>query len=487
VFFGEQDVQRANDSPLPDVEQYFERASAAAAVFSQFTQEQTDRVVKAVFEAAFAQRVKLAKFAQQETGMGKWQDKVIKNVVASQFVYEDIKELKTVGIIRDDPVTGIVEIAQPMGPILAIIPVTNPTSTTIFKILIALKTRNPIILSPSRKAKRCSDETAQICYRAALEADAPEHCIQWLSDCSRELTQAIMSHESLALILATGGAGLVKSAYSSGTPTIGVGAGNVPVCIERSADIPFAVEQIMISKLFDYGTICASEQAVVVEKSIAEEVAAEFRKRKSHFLSDAEVVQLQRVAFDVTQGVMNPAVVGQPATKIAEMAGLDVPADVQLLLAPRKVVGNAWPLSSEILAPILAWYVAEDFESAVNLCIDLNFHGGIGHTVSIFSNDDARIKEFATLMNAGRIVVNTPSSQGAVGGIYNMLHPSLTLGCGTGGKNITTDNVTASHLLNIQRIARRRENQRLKQFNLDLYYDESLDAAAIAMAFNKNF
>ena len=480
-------MHRANVGSVPNVDQYFERASAAAAVFSQFTQEQTDRVVKAVFEAAFANRVKLAKLAQEETGMGKWQDKVIKNVVASQFVYEDIKDLKTVGIISEDLVKGIVEIAQPVGPILAIIPVTNPTSTAIFKILIALKTRNPIILSPSRKAKRCSNEAAQICYRAALEADAPEDCIQWLSDCSREMTQAMMSHESLALILATGGAGLVKSAYSSGTPTIGVGAGNVPVCIEQSADIPFAVEQIMISKLFDYGTICASEQAVVVEKAVAEEVAAEFRKRKAHFLSDAEAVQLQRVAFDVTQGAMNPAVVGQPATKIAAMAGFDLPPDIQLLLAPQKMAGHVWPLSSEILAPILAWYVVDDFQSAVNLCIDLNFHGGIGHTVSIFSNDDARIKTFATLMNAGRIVVNTPSSQGAVGGIYNMLHPSLTLGCGTGGKNITTDNITASHLLNIQRIARRRENQRLKQFDLNLYYDESLDAAAITRAFNRNF
>jgi acetaldehyde dehydrogenase/alcohol dehydrogenase len=479
-------VHRENVGSVPNVDQYFERASAAAAVFSQFTQEQTDRVVKAVFEAAFANRVKLAKLAHEETGMGKWQDKVIKNVVASQFVYEDIKDLKTVGIISEDPIKGIVEIAQPVGPILAIIPVTNPTSTAIFKILIALKTRNPIILSPSRKAKQCSDEAAQICYRAALEADAPEHCIQWLSDCSRELTQAMMSHKSLAMILATGGAGLVKSAYSSGTPTIGVGAGNVPVCIEKSADIPFAVEQIMISKLFDYGTICASEQAVVVEKAIADEVAAEFRKRKAYFLSDAEVVQLQHVAFDVTQGVMNPAIVGQPAAKIAAMAGFDLPADVQLLLAPQKMVGHVWPLSSEVLAPILAWYVVDDFQSAVNLCIDLNFHGGIGHTVSIFSNDDARIKTFATLMNAGRIVVNTPSSQGAVGGIYNMLHPSLTLGCGTGGKNITTDNITASHLLNIQRIARRRDNQRLKQFDLNLYYDESLDATAITQAFNKN-
>lgn len=480
-------MHRTNGVSLPNVDLYFERASAAAAVFSQFTQEQTDRVVKAVYEAAFRNRVGLAKFACEETGLGRWQDKVIKNVVASQFVYDDIKDLKTVGVVSEDPVRGITEIAQPVGPILAIIPVTNPTSTAIFKILIALKTRNPIILSPSRKAKQCSDAAARICYEAALEADAPEHCIQWLGDCSRELTQAIMSHPALALILATGGSGLVKSAYSSGTPTIGVGAGNVPVYIERSADVPFAVEQIMVSKLFDYGTICASEQAVVVEREVAEAVKAEFVRRKAYFLSEAEVARLEQVAYDAHQGLMNPAIVGQPAAKIARLAGLDAPADVELLLAPLEGIGPQWPLSAEILAPILAWYEADDFPAAVNLCIDLNFHGGIGHTVSIFSNDDARIREFASLMNAGRIVVNTPSSQGAVGGIYNMLHPSLTLGCGTGGKNITTDNVTASHLLNIQRIARRRENQRLMRFDAHLYLDESLDAAAIAAAYNKNF
>lgn len=471
----------------PDVSEYFERASAAAAVFSQFTQEQTDRVVLAVYRAAFMNRVKLAKLAREETGLGRWQDKVIKNVVASQFVYEDIKDLKTVGVIHEDPVTGIVEIAQPIGPILAIIPVTNPTSTTIFKILIALKTRNPIIISPSKKARNSSAEAARICYQAALEADAPEDCVQWLSDGSRETTHALMTHKSLSLILATGGSGLVNAAYSSGTPAIGVGAGNVPVYIERSADIPFAVEQIMTSKLFDYGTVCASEQAVVVEAAVAPLVAAEFRKRKAHFLSDSEVARLNEVAKDPRRGTMNPELVGQPAAKIARMAGLDLQDDVELLIAPLSGVGEEWPLSSEILAPILAWYVADGFDQAVNLCIDLNFFGGMGHTVSIFSNDEGRIREFASLMNAGRIVVNTPSSQGAVGGIYNMLHPSLTLGCGSGGKNITTDNITAVHLLNIQRIARRRENQRLMRFDLDMYYDDSLDPAVVTAAFNKNF
>jgi acetaldehyde dehydrogenase / alcohol dehydrogenase len=473
-------------NPVTDCDKYFERANAAAAVFSQFTQRQTDRVVRAVYQAAFNHRVGLARLACEETGLGKWQDKVIKNVVASQFVYDDIKDLKTVGIISDDPVTGIVEIAQPMGPILGIIPVTNPTSTVIFKTLIALKTRNPIIFSPSPRAKQSSCAAAQICYEAAMDADAPEQCVQWLSEPTLDLTQAVMAHKSLALILATGGAGLVHSAYSSGTPAIGVGAGNVPVYIEQSADVPFAVEQIMTSKLFDYGTVCASEQAVVVEQEIAEAAAAEFRKHNAHFLSAEETDQVSRVAFDAEHRVMAPAVVGQPASKIARMAGLDLPADVQLLIAPLDGVGYDWPLSGEILAPILAWYVADDFRDAANRCIDLNFHGGIGHTVGIFSNDETRIRDFAALMNAGRIVVNTPSSQGAVGGIYNMLHPSLTLGCGTGGRNITTDNITAHHLLNIQRIARRRENQRLTRFDGGLFCDESLDAAAIAAAYNRN-
>jgi acetaldehyde dehydrogenase / alcohol dehydrogenase len=480
-------MERVDENLRLEADQFFERASAAAAVFSQFDQPQTDQIVKSVYEAAFANRVRLAKLAHEETGMGKWQDKVIKNVVASQFVYEDIKDLKTVGIINEDFAAGIVEIAQPVGPILAIIPSTNPTSTTIFKILIAMKTRNPIIVCPSRRALKCSIEAARICYESALKADAPEHCIQWISDCSRERTHAIMTHKSLAMILATGGADLVKSAYSSGTPTLGVGAGNVPVYIERTADVPFAVEQIMTSKLFDNGTICASEQAIVVEKEIAESVAGEFRKRKGHFLSVEQVERLERIAFDAKKGVMNADIVGQSAAKIAQMAGLDLPDDVELLLAPLEGVGSRWPLSAEILAPILAWYVTEDFQNAVNLCIDLNYHGGIGHTVSIFSNDDVKVKEFASLMNAGRIIVNTPSSQGAVGGIYNRLHPSLTLGCGTGGKNITTDNVTAHHLLNIQRIARRRENQRLMQFDQNLFYDESLDSAAIAMAYNNNY
>jgi acetaldehyde dehydrogenase/alcohol dehydrogenase len=475
------------DVLIQKVDEYFTNAKAAAAVFSQLDQAQTNAIVKAVYEAGFKNRIRLAKMAAEETGLGKWQDKVIKNVVATQFVYEDIKDQKTVGIISEDYMTGITEIAQPMGPILAIIPVTNPTSTVMFKILIALKTRNPIIISPSKKARKCSCETARICYDAAIKMDAPENCIQWVEDTSRETTQAMMSHKSLSLILATGGTGLVKSAYSSGTPTLGVGAGNVPAFIEKSADIPFAVEQICISKLFDNGTICASEQAIIAEKGIASKVEEEFRKRKACILTSEQVKLLEKVVFDSEKKLMNADIVGQSAITIAKKAGLDVPPDTLLLIAPLSGVGDEYPISSEILAPVLAYYVADDFEDAVNICIDLNYHGGIGHTASIFSNDDAKIKQFSMLMNAGRIVVNTPSAQGAVGGIFNMLSPSLTLGCGTGGKNITTDNVSAKNLLNIQRIARRRENQRLEKFDKSLYFDESLDAEAIEKIYNRNF
>lgn len=469
------------------IDEVIQNATMAAAEYSQFTQEQTDEIVKSVFEAAFNKRVTLAKMAQQETGIGIWEHKVLKNVVASQLVYEDIKDVKTVGIISDDKESGIVEIAQPMGPILAIIPVTNPTSTVIFKILISLKSRNPIIICPSKKAINCCCETARICYEAAIKAGAPENCIQWLTSVTREQTQDLMTHKGLSLILATGGSGLVKSAYSSGTPTIGVGAGNVPVFIEKSADIPFSVEQIFISKTFDNGTICASEQAIVVEKEISEQVIEEFKKRKAYFLNPQEVELLSKAAIDETSHLMSPDIVGRSAYIIAQKAGINAPEDTSILMAPLKSVGDEYPLSSEILAPILAFYVVDNFEKAINMCIDLNYHGGVGHSASIFSNNEEKIKYYAIHMNAGRICVNTPSSQGAVGGMFNKLSPSLTLGCGTGGKNITTDNVTAKHLINIQRISRRRPNERFIRFDTGLYLDENLNAEEINKIYNNNY
>ena len=475
------------DDITAKVDGIMEKAVFASAIFSQFDQEHTDRIVRSVYKACFDNRVRLAKMAVDETGLGKWEDKVMKNVVASQFVYEDIKNLKTVGIISEDYTGGIVEIAQPLGPILSIIPMTNPTSTTMFKILISLKTRNPIIISPHRRATECCIETAKICYEAALKEDAPEDCIQWVSHSSREQTHALMSHKKLALILATGGGGLVRAAYSSGTPALGVGAGNVPVFIEKTADVKLAIQDIIASKTFDYGTICASEQAIVVEEPVCDDVVEELKKNKAHFLSEDEIKKLEQVAFNFERGIMNGDIVGQPVSVIAKMADLDVPEDTSLLVVPLKGVGKDYPLSSEILAPIIAFYVADTFDEAVKLCIDLNFHGGIGHTVSIFSNDEEKIEEFSHLMNAGRIVVNMPSSQGAIGGLYNTLPTSLTLGCGTGGKNITTDNVTAKHLLNIQRITRRRMNVRFQEFDKSLYFDEDRDVEFIEKQFNRNY
>ncbi len=471
---------------LTYVNEMMQNSVQAAGIFSQMDQDHVDRIVRAVYKAGFDNRIKFAHMAYEETGLGVAEHKVIKNVIATQFVYDDIKNEKTVGIISDDPLSGIVEIAQPLGPILAVVPVTNPTSTVMFKILIALKSRNPIIISAHRGAINCCKETARICYEAALSEDAPEDCIQWTEKPSREQTHALMSHEKLALILATGGGSLVNAAYSSGTPAIGVGAGNVPVLIDKTADIPFAVENVIMSKTFDNGTICASEQAIVAEKSVSEQVKEEFIKQGCYLLKPDEIEKLENVAFDKKRNIMSAAVVGRPVKSIARMAGIDVPENTKILIAEQDGVGENNPLSSEILAPILAYYTAEDFDDAVNICIDLNYHGGIGHTASIFSNDNDRIKEFSNIINAGRIVVNMPSSQGAVGGLFNTLSASLTLGCGTGGKNITTDNITARHLLNIQRITRRKVNQNWINFDTAKYFDESLTTELMEKEFYKN-
>ena len=470
-----------------DINTVVAKAKTAAAIFGQLSQEHVDKIVYEVCKAGFNNRVQLAKLAIEETQLGVFEDKVIKNVVSTQFIYEDIKNEKTVGIISENHKTGIIEIAEPIGPIFAITPVTNPTSTVLFKILIALKSRNPIIIRPHTKALSCSGRAAEICYEAALKADAPENCIQWLGRTSREETHALMAHEDLALILATGGGSLVRAAYSSGTPAIGVGAGNVPAFIEKSADIPFAVEQIFNSKTFDNGTVCASEQAIVVEKSIAENVKKEIKSRAAYFLSQEEIIKIEKVAYDQKRGIMNADIIGQPAEKIAKAAGINVPHGTKLLVAPLEGVGDNYPLSSEILAPIIAYYEGDDFDSSVNICIDLNFYGGTGHTASIFSNDNEKIKSYAQVMDAGRIVVNTPSSQGGVGGIFNTLHTSFTLGCGTRGNNSTTDNITATHLLNIQRIAKRRDNERFVRFDAKKYFDEKLDFNVLEKEFNLNF
>jgi acetaldehyde dehydrogenase / alcohol dehydrogenase len=438
------------------IEEVMDKTKDAAESFAQFSCEKTDAILKAVYEAAFNKRFRLAEMAHSETGVGKVEDKVIKNIIATRFVYHDIRNFQAVGVISDDPITGITEIARPLGPVFAITPVTNPTSTVLFKILISMKTRNSLIISPHGAARKCSIEAARICYEAAIEAGAPENCIQWLKRISKDDVLAFMAHKRTALILATGSVGLVRAAYSSGNPTIGIGPGNVPVYVGKTADVRFAVDQILVSKTFDNGTICASEQAVVVSKYNAEELKAEFRRRKAYFLNPEEIALLEPVAFNKAQKVMNAGVIGQPVHVIASMAGFEVPEDTSVLIAPLDKVGMEAPLSFEILAPILAFYEVANFEEGIARCREINRYGGLGHTASIFSNDEAKIRHFAETMNAGRIVVNQPSSQGALGGTYNALQPSMTLACGTGGKNITTDNISARHLINIQRIAQRK-------------------------------
>jgi acetaldehyde dehydrogenase / alcohol dehydrogenase len=464
-----------------------ERAVAAAEIFRTYDQKQVDKIVHAVYLAALDQRVSLAKMAHEETGMGVWQHKVIKNVIASQLVYEDISNQKTVGVIYENPRNGIIEVAQPLGPILGFIPVTNPTSTTIFKSLICLKSRNPLIISPHQAAKSCTCTAAQFCYAAAIKAGAPADCIQCLEKPSSTTLDELMAHPRLGLIIATGTEAIVRKASLSGKPAIGVGPGNVPAAIGVTADIPYAVRSIIFSKTFDNGTVCASEQAIVTRRVIADQVLAEFQKQGAYILNEEQIEKVGRLAYDQERGLMTPAVVGQSVQHIARAAGIIVPDEAILLIGILKHVGRAYPLSAEILAPILAFYIEEDFDAAIKRCSEITRFGGQGHTAVIYSNSDERIKYFSQTINASRILVNIPSTFGAIGGTVNSLSPSFTLSCGSGANNITTDNITARHLLNIHRVTRRRPNPRWVNFDQDKYLDESLTAEKIERGYNNNF
>ncbi|MBT3241871.1 MAG: aldehyde dehydrogenase family protein [Bacteroidetes bacterium] len=457
-----------------DIDDIMTRAKIACEIFGQYNQEKVDKIVRAVYEAGFNQRIQLARMACEETGIGKWEDKTAKNIIATRYLYHDIKDIKTAGIISENSGRQITEVAKPIGPIFAITPITNPTSTALFKILIALKTRNPIIIRPHGAAKKCTVEAARICYEAALKAGAPEDCIQWVRRSTPDQTLEMMRHKRVALVFATGSVSLVRAAYQSGNPAIGGGPGNVPVYIGRSADIPFAVEQIILSKTFDYGTICASEQSLIVRELKEEELVKEFTKRKAWFLSEEEKKAVERIAFNTSQKSMAVEVIGQPAWKIAEKAGFSIPKDTSVLIGryQNNQVGPDFPLSLEILAPILALYVVNSFEEAISQCKKIVHFGGIGHTISIFSNEENKILHFAEVTKAGRLLVNQPASQGALGGTFNGLNPSLTLATGAGGKTLTTDNITVRHLMNIQRLARRKVTPCVPDFN-DFYLDEN--------------
>ncbi len=437
-----------------NINEFLNNSQNSSLEFMTYDQKKVDTIVKAVYLEGMKYRVLLAKMAVKETGMGKWEDKVIKNILSTKYIYEDIKNLKTVGVISQNPSMGITEIAQPVGTVLALIPVTNPTSTVMFKILIALKTRNPILISLPSMAQNVCAYTAEILYNAAIKAGAPKNCIQWVKNPDRETTRMLMKDRRVAMILATGSDGLVNAAYSSGTPALGVGSGNVPVLIENSADINFAIKQIMISKTFDNGTICASEQAIVIEKKNTKKALEALKNLNAYLVDEEYIPQLENTVYDKKRGRMASDIVGKSAHFIAKKAGFIVPKTTSLLVTKQNQVGEAYPLSLEILAPVIALYEADDFNHALSICKKLNLNGGMGHTASIFSNDDLKITQYSMMINAGRIIVNTPSAQGAVGGLYNKLTPSLTLGCGTAGRNSTTDNITAKHLINIQRIAK---------------------------------
>jgi acetaldehyde dehydrogenase/alcohol dehydrogenase len=448
-----------------------DRARTAAREFAEFDQFKTDEIVRAVYRAAMDNRIPLAKMAHEETEIGIWQDKVVKNVIASQFVYESIKYEKTAGVVNVDSFKGIIEIARPLGPVLAMVPIINPTSTAIFKILICMKTRNPIIVSTAPGARKCVAETCRILYEAALAAGAPEHCIQWMPKPNMAKARELMSDRRLALVLATGTGEMVKEAHTSGTPTIGVGP---------------AARSILSSKTFDNGSICASEQSIVVRKVIADRFIEEFQARGAYFMTEEQVEKVGAIAYNQELATMSPFVVGQSVRKIAEMAGIEVPEGTRVLVAMLDDVSRDHPLSAEILAPILAFYVEEGFEDAIQRCAQVARFGGMGHTAVIYSNNLDRIEYFASQLNVARILVNTPSTQGALGGMFNTLPPSFTLSCGSGGKNTTTDNISARQLVNIHRICRRRDNQRWMNIDKRKYMDERLGAEEIEAAFYQN-
>ncbi|WP_425326061.1 acetaldehyde dehydrogenase (acetylating) [Neobacillus mesonae] len=427
------------------------RAKEAQLKYLSFSQEQVDEIVKRVAEAAYAKSLELAQMTVEETGMGVVEHKKMKNEVGSMAVYESIKDEKTVGVIREDRVNKVTEVAYPYGVVAGIIPTTNPTSTAIFKTLISLKTRNAIVVSPHPRAVKCTVEALKICQEAAVKAGAPDGLIGWISKPSMAATNELMKHRDVNVILATGGGALVRAAYSSGKPAYGVGPGNVPCYLEKSANISKSVSMIVDSKSFDYGTICATEQALVVDRNIKEMVIREFKNNGAYFLNADEKALLEKV-ITLSPGHLNPAIVGQSAVKIAAMAGVTVPQDTRVLIAEETRVGKDIPFSIEKLSPVFPLYTAESYEEAKEVCLKLLNLGGRGHSLSLHTNDDAVAKEFALEMPVSRLMVNTLSSIGAVGATTG-LTPSLTLGCGSFGGNITGDNVTARHLINIKRMA----------------------------------
>ncbi|MCS6990087.1 MAG: aldehyde dehydrogenase family protein [Chloroherpetonaceae bacterium] len=425
------------------------RAAQAQRIYKDFSQERVDKIVKAMAEAGYDARERLAKLAVEETGFGKWQDKVKKNIVGTKMLYDYIKDMKTCGIVNKTHDGKVWEIATPMGVVAALIPTTNPTSTMMYKAIIALKSRNAIVASPHPRAVRCTVEAAKVVADAAKKAGAPDDLVLCMTKPTLEGTSELMRHELTSVILATGSSAMVRAAYSSGKPAYGVGPGNVPAFIERSANIPKAVADILFGKTFDNGTLCSSEQSIVCDLPIKNKVIEELKKRGAHFVTMEEKQKLERYMFP--RG-LNPEVVGMPATFIAERAGFSVPPQTTVLVVELGAVGKKEILSAEKLSPVLGFYVEDGWEAGCKRCIEILEFGGIGHSLALHTQNPMVIEQFALHKPAFRILINTVAAVGAVG-YTTALPPSMTLGPGTIGGSITTDNITPLHLLNIKRVA----------------------------------
>lgn len=451
------------------INELIEKAKIASKEYMKLNQEQVDNIVKAMSMAGLENHMKLAKMAVEETGRGVYEDKITKNLFATDYIYHSIKYDKTVGIIEENDEDDYIKIAEPIGIIAGVTPVTNPTSTVIFKSMIAAKTRNVIIFGFHPSAQKCSVEAAKIVREAAIKAGAPENCILWIEEPSVTATNLLMNNPAVDLILATGGTGMVKAAYSCGKPALGVGPGNVPCYIDKTAKLKTSVNDLVMSKSFDNGMICASEQAVIVDKEIYEEFESLMRKAGCYFVSKEEKEKLQNAMFQ--DGKLNSKIPGQSAYNIAKQAGFEVPETTKVLVVYEEGIGQDYPFSKEKLSPVLAYYIVENKEEGIEKAEKLLENGGLGHSAVIHSENEETILEFSERVKVGRIIVNSPSSHGGIGDIYNTNLPSLTLGCGSFGKNSTTSNVSSVNLINIKRVAKRRVNMQWFKVPEKIYFE----------------
>lgn len=460
------------NSAQEEVNRLVARARKAQEAYLNMNQEEIDEIVQAMALAGLDRHMPLAKMAVEETGRGVYEDKITKNIFATEYIYHSIKHDKTVGVIEENAFESYKKVAEPVGIIAGVTPVTNPTSTTMFKTLIATKTRNPIIFAFHPSAQKCSAEAARTLRDAGIAAGAPEHCVQWIETPSLEATQLLMNHPDVALVLATGGSAMVKSAYSTGKPALGVGPGNVPCFIEQSADLKQAVTDLILSKTFDNGMICASEQAVIIEEPVYDQVRKLMKDSGCYFLNKAETEAVSKLVINSEKCAVNGVIVGQPAVKIAEMSGIQVPQDTKILVAELAGVGPSYPLSAEKLSPVLACYKVKTAAQGIERAAEVVQFGGMGHSSVIHSNDDAVIQAFANRLQTGRVIVNSPSTHGAIGDIYNTNLPSLTLGCGSYGHNSTTSNVTSVNLINVKRVAYRTVNMQWFKVPPKVYFEK---------------